>query len=117
MTFTVGTVAEIVFRSFEALVTALLYFDLLARSRGAVIPAPDMGSATAGATVTDNPLDPNSWSDEDRPPGWYVDPNSPWMMRYWSADTTPGWSKRTTKTPKQVEGEWKAFGRSAESRS
>jgi hypothetical protein len=90
-------------------VTALLYFDLVARSRGALVSAPEVVNVTPRATVTGNPLDPNSWSDEDRPPGWYVDPNSPWVMRYWAADGTPTWSKRSTKTPKQVQAEWEAF--------
>jgi hypothetical protein len=108
-TFLAGTAVQIVLRSFDALATGLLYFDLVARSRGAVSPAPEMGSATSHATVTGNPLDPNSWSDEDRPPGWYVDPNSPWMMRYWAADATASWSRRSTKTPKQVQAEWRAF--------
>jgi hypothetical protein len=115
-TFAAGTALQVLFRSFEALVTALLYFDLLARSRGAVVAAPDMGSATSRATVTGNPLDPNSWSDGDRPPGWYVDPNSPWVMRYWAADGTPNWSKRSTKTPKQVQEDWQAFRRKSEER-
>jgi hypothetical protein len=115
-TFAVGTALEVVFRSFEALVTALLYFDLLARSRGAVVAEPTMRDATSRASATGNPLDPSSWSDEDRPPGWYVDPNSPWVMRYWAADGTPNWSKRSTKTPKQVQAEWEAFRRKSEER-
>jgi hypothetical protein len=108
-TFAAGTGLEVILRSFEALVTALLYFDLVARSRGALVAAPGMRNATPPITASGNPLDPNSWSDEDRPPGWYVDPNSPWIMRYWAADGTPTWSKRSTKTPKQVQAEWDAF--------
>jgi hypothetical protein len=114
--FAVGTAMEVVFRSFEALVTALLYFDLLARSRGAVVAEPTMRDATSRASATGNPLDPSSWSDEDRPPGWYVDPNSPWVMRYWAADGTPTWSERSTKTPKQVQADWEAFRRKSEER-
>jgi hypothetical protein len=114
-TFVGGTALEIALRSFEALVTALLYFDLVARSHGAHV-VPPMGDATTRAAATGNPLDPNSWSDEDRPPGWYVDPNSPWMMRYWAADGTPTWSKRSTKTPKKVQAEWEANRRKSEDR-
>jgi hypothetical protein len=116
VTFIAGTGLEVIFRSFEALVTALLYFDLVARSRGALVAPPETWNATSRASVTGNPLDPTSWSDEDRPPGWYVDPNSPWVMRYWAADGTPNWSKRSTKTPKQVQAEWEAFRRKSEER-
>lgn len=115
-TFVGGTALEVILRSFEALVTALLYFDLVARSRGMLMAPPEMANAAPRASATGNPLDPNSWSDEDRPPGWYVDPNSPWVMRYWAADGTPAWSKRSTKTPKQVQADWEAFRRKSEER-
>jgi len=111
--FVAGTALSTVVRSFTALATALLYFDLTARSRAKVKsaataeeaepePEPDWEVPPIG-----HPLDPNSWSDEDRPAGWYVDPNSPWVMRYWAADGTPTWSKRTTKTPRAVLAKWK----------
>ena len=58
-----------------------------------------------------HPLDPDSYSDEDRAPGWYVVPESPWKMRYWLGGEE-GWSGRTTKTPKQtLDGWWKDKGR------
>jgi hypothetical protein len=65
--------------------------------------------AVSGGTVepTGHPLDPASYSDKDRPPGWYVDPDSPWSMRYWAADGTPTWGKRKAKTPKQVLAGWR----------
>jgi hypothetical protein len=109
--FVAGTALQTVVRSFTALATALLYFDLTARSRAKVEsatmaekaePDPEWDVPPIG-----HPLDPNSWSDEDRPPGWYVDPNSPWVMRYWAADGTPTWSKRSTKTPRDVLAKWK----------
>jgi len=103
-TFIVGTAVQIVVRSFEALATGLLYFDLAARERA---------EAPAGA-MAGNPLDPMHWSDEDRPPGWYVDPNAPWVMRYWAADGKSAWSRRSTATPKQIGAEWEAFKRKAE---
>jgi hypothetical protein len=77
------------------------------------MPAAEPGSEGAGTTSglppepTGHPLDPASYSDEDRPPGWYVDPDKPWRMRYWAADGTPTWSKRTTKTPKDVQEGWR----------
>lgn len=109
-TLIAGTAVQIVVRSFEALAGALLYFDLVARSRGVPVGPPATASG-ASVPANGNPLDPNSWSDEDRPAGWYVDPNAPWVMRYWADDGTPTWSKRSTKTPKQIGAEWEAFKR------
>jgi hypothetical protein len=106
--FVAGTALQTVVRSLTALATALLYFDLTARRQTKVEAAaaepvePEWDVPPIG-----HPLDPNSWSDEDRPPGWYVDPNSPWVMRYWAADGTPTWSKRSTKTPRDVLAKWK----------
>jgi hypothetical protein len=113
-TFVGGTALEVILRSFEALVTGLLYFDLVARSRGML----EMGSATPRASATGNPLDPNSWSDEDRPAGWYVNPQSPKRMRYWMTNG-PGtgvWSGRSTKTPGQIHHEWEKRRQDAEDR-
>jgi hypothetical protein len=101
---------QTVVRSFTALATALLYFDLTARSRtkaGSAAHEKAPPDPEWDVPPTGHPLDPNSWSDEDRPPGWYVDPNSPWVMRYWAADGTPTWSKRSTKTPRDVLAKWK----------
>ncbi|HJZ37328.1 MAG TPA: hypothetical protein VJ204_13745 [Solirubrobacterales bacterium] len=118
-TFVAGTAVQIVLRSFTALATGLLYFDLVARSRYGP-PAPgDAGEPTeAMATVAANghPLDPNSWSDEDRPAGWYVNPLSPNRMRYWMTNG-PGtgvWSGRSTKTPGPVQHEWEKLRQDAE---
>jgi hypothetical protein len=111
--FLVGTALQILLRSFTALATALLYFDLSARfqaepNRPVVEPGPSDATALSGRTVepTGHPLDPDSYSDEDRPRGWYVDPGAPWKMRYWAADGKPGWSRRTAKTPKQTLAGW-----------
>jgi hypothetical protein len=110
--FVAGTAFQTVVRSFTALATALLYFDLMARKQAAstaavVVDASGNGSAERAVPPTGHPLDPNSWSDEDRPPGWYVDPGKPWRMRYWAADGTPNWSKRTAKTPRETLATWK----------
>ncbi len=43
----------------------------------------------------------------DRPTGWYVDPNKPSVMRYWHAGEHPQWSKTTAKTPKNAQAEWR----------
>jgi hypothetical protein len=109
--FILGLALAILARSFTALGTALLYFDLKARLQAARRPAPvpSAPESSSGGVVPPigHPLDPASWSDEDRPAGWYVDPDSPWRMRYWAADQAQTWSKRTTKTPKATQSEWR----------
>jgi hypothetical protein len=52
-------------------------------------------------------FDPGVYSDEGRPAGWYVDPDSPWRMRYWHAGEHQQWSKETTKTPERIQAEWR----------
>lgn len=103
-------------RSFTALATALLYFDLTARSKVEAKATTAVEDANPDRNVppTGHPLDPDSWSDEDRPPGWYVDPSAPRVMRYWAADGTQSWSKRTTKTPGPIRHEWENLRMDAE---
>lgn len=114
--FLVGTALQVILRSFEALATALLYFDLTARfsdrNSEPVAPAPAIRPTLSDRAVepAGHMLDFTSWSDEDRPPGWYVDPSSPNRMRYWGADGTQSWSERTAKTPKRTLAEWKRRG-------
>jgi hypothetical protein len=112
--FLIDAVISIPVSSFTALATAMLYFDLKARMQSEgphkpALPSLDPGPDLSAASVqpTGHSLDPASWSDEDRPPGWYVDPDAPWVMRYWAADGGGAWSKRTTKTPKDTLAEWR----------
>jgi hypothetical protein len=84
---------QIVVRSFTALATALLYFDLRGRLASAAAAAPEAPAATATGPG-------------ERAPGWYVDPASPKRMRYWAADGESGWSTHTAKTPKETLREW-----------
>ncbi|HEX4308105.1 MAG TPA: hypothetical protein VHZ54_18860 [Solirubrobacterales bacterium] len=108
--FLADTAVNVVLASFTALATALLYYDLKARFAvrvAAVQPKPTPGPSDDSVAPTGHRQDPASYSDEDRPPGWYVNPDKPWRMRYWAADGKPGWSKRTAKTPKQTLAEWK----------
>jgi hypothetical protein len=86
--FAAGTALQVLARSFEALVAALLYFDLKARQ----MIEPDLPEAAEAAS--------------GRAAGWYVDPSQPSRMRYWAADGS-GWSKRTTGTPRQTLAEWR----------
>jgi hypothetical protein len=114
VSFLGGTALQVVLRSFEALVTALLYFDLKARPRGGEQAPrspewdPNVPVSEAPAGVGD-PLAPDGYSDADRPRGWYIDPENPGRMRYWAAGNQPIWSQRTAKTPKQTFEEWQAL--------
>jgi hypothetical protein len=101
-TFLIGTALEVLVWSFGALATALLYFDLKARLENQVVELGGDARIRSSSSV-----DPGNYTDEDRPPGWYVIPEKPWRMRYWAADGKPGWSKRTAKTPKATLAEWK----------
>jgi hypothetical protein len=120
---TIGSVVvsialEVLTASFTALATAFLYYDLTARfrlapARSARIPARYLEPRScSGRIVPPNghPLDPASWSDEDRPRGWYVDPEEPSKMRYWVADGAGVWSQRSAETPKAALAEWKDLG-------
>ncbi|HEU4736168.1 MAG TPA: hypothetical protein VFS48_03960 [Solirubrobacterales bacterium] len=98
----VGLVVQVFSLSFGALATALLYFDLRARSESVV--AQD-GITGSDAPKTDHSLDPRSYSDQTRPKGWYVDPNSPGRMVYWGAGDPPDWGA-TTRTPRKVKRAW-----------
>lgn len=104
--FLAGTAVEILTSSFTALTTALLFYDLSARRAAEDKPLLVTPNADSIVGHDGHPLDPGSYSDEERPPGWYVDPDRPQRMRYWAADGKPGWSKRTAKTPKQTLAEW-----------
>jgi hypothetical protein len=64
-------------------------------------------AAMATEEHTAHSLDPDVYSDEGRPAGWYVDPNRPWRMRYWHAGEHQAWSKETTKTPEKAQSEWR----------
>jgi biotin transporter BioY len=109
-TFLAGTALQVLTRSFEALVAALLYFDLTARSREGTKErmTPDEGAAVSDLqSGTGDPLAPDGYTDQSRPRGWYVDPSQPHRMRYWAAGYKPVWSQRTAKTPKQTLEEWR----------
>jgi hypothetical protein len=109
--FLTGTALQVLLRSFEALITAVLYFDLKARPRGGEYrpeapewdPSVPVSDAPAGIG---DPLTPDGYADADRPRGWYIDPEKPSRMRYWAAGDRPVWSERTAKTPGQTLVEW-----------
>ena len=119
-TFIAGTAVQIVVRSFEALATGLLYFDLVARERVEPLglktpPVVGLDAAPAARRLvppTGHPADPDSWSDHDRPTGWYIDPAAPWRMRHWATDGsgTGAWGENSTKTPRQTRAELERLG-------
>jgi hypothetical protein len=122
-TVTVGSVAvsiafEVLTTSFTALATAFLYYDLKVRSATARPLAPHMlesrSARRRSVPPAGHPLDPASWSDDDRPAGWYVDPEAPWNMRFWAGDDANIWSTRTAKTPKATREEWEDLRRAGE---
>ncbi len=110
--FLIDAVISIPVTSFTALATAMLYFDLTAREKAETAeletkPEPVVTVSGREVAPRGHPLDPASWSDADRPSGWYVNPDSPWRMRYWLADGAGVWIKRSAKTPKATQAEWR----------
>ncbi len=112
-TFLAATAFQVLLHSFEALTTALLYFDLKARPRGGEhqrVPEGDPNVPVSEApTGTGDPLTPFAYTDANRPRGWYIDPEQPRRMRYWAAGAKPVWSQRSAKTPSQTLVEWERF--------
>jgi hypothetical protein len=102
--FLVGSAVQVLAASFGALGSAVLYFDLKARVKAE--------SATPAPIV--HALDPRSFTDANRPPGWYVVPSSPELMRYWLGDRERVWSQRTTVTPGQTLREWETLRKGGE---
>lgn len=95
--FLTGLAIRVLTASFTALAGALLYYDLLTRYKEE--PAP------AGAPRTS--FDPRSYSDLDRPKGWYVDPASPSRMKHWGGSDHPEWTG-DTRTPRKIRRAWHA---------
>lgn len=98
----VGLLVQVFALSFGALATALLYFDLRARSESVAAQA---GINGGDSPKSDHALDPRSYSDQTRPKGWYIDPDSPGRMVYWGAGDPPDWGA-TTRTPRKVRRAW-----------
>lgn len=100
------TPVQIVLVSFTALATALLYYDLRARREQLAAASPE--TAESGPPVpppVDRGLDPRNYSDEERPSGWYIDPQSPQRMRYWMGAEQPGWHGKA-RTPGKLRRQW-----------
>jgi len=102
VSFLVALPVLILARSFSALATAVLYYDLRARREAALAPAPYGAPPEAGHS-----LDPRRYSDEERPKGWYINPQAPGHMSYWGAGDPPDWGA-TARTPRKVRRDWEA---------
>jgi hypothetical protein len=72
---------------------------LAMKSPGPVAPA------TSPARPRGNPIDPRSYSDAERPRGWWIDPASPEKMRYWGTEGRQGWSG-SRRTPRKLRRAW-----------
>ncbi len=97
--FLTGLAIHMFTASFAALAGALLYFDLVARKEAE--PQPTAAGSPRGS------FDPRSYSDGDRPKGWYVDPTSPNSMRHWGGNERPAWTS-STRTPRKIRRAWHA---------
>ena len=105
--FLVGVLLQIATWSFGALAAGLLYFDLRARLVPAAIPksAPERVDPGSGPSVVSHSWDPDSYEDQDRPKGWYVDPmhqTTVAMSRKTggtSANPVSGWSRARRARP------------------
>jgi hypothetical protein len=102
--FVVGVAVRVFAYSFGALVTALAYYDL--RLRWESIPEQVVGGD--GQPSPRNSWDPRDYSPEERPQGWYVDPERPGRMRFWNAGDPPDWGATTIRTPRKIRRAWGA---------
>ncbi|HKB51244.1 MAG TPA: hypothetical protein VKC63_07425 [Solirubrobacterales bacterium] len=93
--FVTGLAIRVLIASFAALAGALLYYDLLVRWEEEPQPA--------GAQRT--AFDPRSYTDVDRPKGWYVDPASPTRMKHWGGSEQAEWTG-STRTPRKIKRAW-----------
>jgi hypothetical protein len=97
--FVTGLAIRVLTASFAALAGALLYYDLLVRL--------EKEPQSAGAQRTT--FDPRSYTDVDRPKGWYVDPASPTRMKHWGGSERPEWTG-SARTPRKIKRAWQAEG-------
>jgi hypothetical protein len=104
--FPLTTALQIVLVSFTALAAALLYYDLRARREQLAEASPETAeSGPPAAPPIDRGLDPRNYADEERPSGWYIDPQSPHRMRYWMGAGQPGWHGKA-RTPGKLRRQW-----------
>jgi hypothetical protein len=113
--FLIGLAIQVLVISFTALATAVLYFDLRARRRiEATARDREPTQTKAAGDPPIGTLDPRHYSDEDRPPGWYVDPARPRDMRYWAAGDPPSWQRGKARTPRKLRKQWNSGAQHSE---
>jgi hypothetical protein len=110
--FLVGVAVGVCVSSFGALAAALLYFDLraLLEPRAQQTTSMDSGLPGDDRRQPNHALDPRMYSDQTRPSGWYVNPDSPGRMHYWESGGSAGW-KGSTRTPRAIRKSWRADAR------
>lgn len=69
-------------------------------------PSEAVAPFTSPARPRGNPIDPRSYSDAERPRGWWIDPSRPRVMRYWGAGERQGWSG-SSHTPRKLRRAWR----------
>jgi hypothetical protein len=110
-TFLAALTLRVLTASAGALTTAVLFFDLRARhevgDESTPPPEPEDRSkvrrAVPGETVA---WDPRTYSNDERPRGWYVDPDFPARMRYWGAGDEQRWAG-ISRTPRNLRRAWR----------
>jgi hypothetical protein len=128
-----GLAYSVLSRSLFALGAALLFFDLRDRRPAATsVNAPALTAKLAETKRADkaaakrppaaptgelaapaanrvrprgNPIDPRSYSDAERPRGWWIDPEKPEEMRCWGTADRQGWSGARP-TPRKLKRVW-----------
>jgi hypothetical protein len=105
--FMARLIVRIFTNSFGALTAALLYYDLRVRWESSTEEAVSGDLALPSDTQqgAKQHVDPRKYSDLGRPKGWYIDPDDPGRMRYWTAGDSPGW-EGTTRTPRKIRRAW-----------
>jgi hypothetical protein len=104
--FLVAVLLNVLTWSFGALAAGLFYFDLRARLPAASArAAPELAHPRGGSSAVSHSWDPDAYEDQDRPKGWYVDPDAPTKMRFWGLGDPPGWGA-TTRTPRKIRRAW-----------
>lgn len=67
----------------------------------------DMPSQFPRGEYKRRPWDPRAYADEDRPRGWYINPDDPGKMHHWGGRDSPVWIG-TTRTPRKIRRTWQA---------
>lgn len=94
-----------------AVIMAIYHFATKQRGNGGAEVTGQPATAQRVASSTDGSgarsPDPRTYTDLDRPKGWYIDPLEPAKMRHWGGESSPEWAG-TTRTPRKLLRAWRA---------